>query len=64
MRDGLLFVVVQRELQVGLWVLRASDGQFEWMLPLAETDRLQFKDTGWRHVACPVTWDKKHLVPR
>ena len=61
-RDGLLFVVAQRELQVGLWVLRASDGQFEWMLPLAETDRLQFKDSGWRHVACPVTWAGGRLI--
>lgn len=61
-QDGLLFVVAQRELQVGLWVLRASDGQFEWMLPLAETDRLQFKETGWRHVACPVSWAGGRLI--
>ena len=37
--DGLLYVVAQREIQVALWVLRASDGQLEWTLPLAETDR-------------------------
>ena len=60
--DGLLYVVAQRELQVALWVLRASDGQLEWMLPLAETDRLQFKDPGWRHVACPVTWASGRLI--
>jgi len=60
--DGLLYVVAQRELQVALWVLRASDGQLEWTLPLAETDRQQFKETGWRHVACPVTWASGRLI--
>lgn len=60
--DGLLYVIAQRELQVSLWVLRASDGQLEWTLPLAETDRLQFKDPGWRHVACPVTWASGRLI--
>lgn len=60
--DGLLYVVAQRELQVALWVLRASDGQLEWTLPLAETDRQQFKETGWRHVACPVTWAGGRLI--
>ena len=60
--DGLLYVVAQRELQVALWVLRASDGQFEWTLPLAETDRLQFKDPGWRHIACPVSWASGRLI--
>ncbi len=60
--DGSLYVVAQRELQVALWVLRASDGQFEWTLPLAETDRQQFKETGWRHVACPVTWAGGRLI--
>jgi outer membrane protein assembly factor BamB len=60
--DGLLYVVAQREFQVALWVLRASDGQLEWMLPLAETDRQQFKETGWRHVACPVTWSGGRLI--
>lgn len=60
--DGWLYVVAQRELQVALWVLRASDGQLEWTLPLAETDRLQFKEQGWRHVACPVSWASGRLV--
>ncbi len=60
--DGLLYVVAQRELQVALWVLRASDGQLEWTLPLAETDRQQFKDPGWRHVACPVAWASGRLI--
>lgn len=60
--DGLLYVVAQRELQVALWVVRASDGQLEWTLPLAETDRLQFKDPGWRHIACPVTWASGRLI--
>ena len=60
--DGLLYVIAQRELQVALWVLRASDGQLEWTLPLAETDRLQFRDPGWRHVACPVTWAGGRLI--
>ena len=60
--DRLLYVVAQRELQVALWVLRASDGQLEWTLPLAETDRQQFKETGWRHVACPVTWAGGRLI--
>jgi outer membrane protein assembly factor BamB len=60
--DRLLYVVAQREVQVALWVLRASDGQLEWMLPLAETDRQQFKETGWRHVACPVTWAGGRLI--
>lgn len=60
--DRLLYVVAQRELQVSLWVLRASDGQLEWTLPLAETDRNQFKETGWRHVACPVTWAGGRLI--
>lgn len=60
--DGLLYVIAQRELQVSLWVLRASDGQLEWTLPLAETDRLQFKDPGWRHIACPVTWASGRLI--
>lgn len=60
--DGLLYVIAQRELQVALWVLRASDGQLEWTLPLAETDRLQFKDPGWRHIACPVTWAGGRLI--
>lgn len=60
--DGLLYVVAQRELQVALWALRANDGQFEWTMPLAETDRLQFKDPGWRHIACPVTWASGRLI--
>lgn len=60
--EGLLYVVAQRELQVALWVLRASDGQLEWTLPLAETDRRQFKDPDWRHVACPVTWASGRLI--
>ncbi|MBC7816584.1 MAG: PQQ-binding-like beta-propeller repeat protein, partial [Planctomycetaceae bacterium] len=60
--DGLLYVVAQRELQVALWVLRASDGQLEWTLPLAETDRQQFKETGWRYVACPATWASGRLI--
>ena len=60
--DGSLYVVAQRELQVALWVLRANDGQLEWTLPLAETDRQQFKDPGWRHVACPVTWASGRLI--
>ena len=60
--DRMLYVVAQRELQVALWVLRASDGQLEWTLPLAETDRQQFKETGWRHVACPVTWAGGRLI--
>ena len=60
--DGLLYVIAQRELQVALWVLRASDGQLEWTLPLAETDRQQFKEAGWRHVACPVTWASGRLI--
>ena len=60
--DGLLYVIAQRELQIALWVLRASDGQLEWTLPLAETDRLQFKDSGWRHVASPVTWSSGRLI--
>lgn len=60
--DGLLYVIAQRELQVALWVLRATDGQLEWTLPLAETDRMQFKDPGWRHVACPVTWASGRLI--
>lgn len=60
--DGLLYVIAQRELQIALWVLRASDGQLEWMLPLAESDRQQFKESGWRHVACPVTWAGGRLI--
>lgn len=60
--DRLLYVVAQREIQVALWVLRASDGQLEWTLPLAESDRRQFKETGWRHVACPVTWAGGRLI--
>jgi outer membrane protein assembly factor BamB len=60
--DRSLYVVAQRESQVALWVLRASDGQLEWTLPLAETDRQQFKELGWRHVACPVTWAGGRLI--
>lgn len=60
--DGLLYVIAQRELQVALWVLRASDGQLDWTLPLAETDRQQFRDPGWRHVGCPVTWADGRLI--
>ncbi len=60
--DGLLYVVAQREMQVALWVLRANDGQLEWTLPLAETDRQQFKETSWRHIACPVTWAGGRLI--
>lgn len=60
--DGWLYVVAQRELQVSLWVLRASDGQCAWTLPLAETDRQQFKESGWRHIGCPVTWAAGRLI--
>ncbi|MFM9965215.1 MAG: PQQ-binding-like beta-propeller repeat protein [Planctomycetaceae bacterium] len=60
--EGMLYIIAQRELQISLWVLRASDGRLEWTLPLAETDRQQFKETGWRHVACPVTWASGRLI--
>lgn len=60
--DGWLYVIAQRELQVSLCVLRASDGQFAWTLPLAETDRQQFQENGWRHIGCPVTWASGRLI--
>lgn len=58
----LLYVVAQREVTIHLLALRAEDGRLEWSLPLAETDRQQFKEIGWRHVACPVTWADGRLV--
>ncbi len=61
-RDRMLYVIAQRESRVALWALRADDGRVEWTIPLAETDRQQFKETHWRHVACPVTWSAGKLV--
>ncbi len=55
-RDGFLYVVAQRETVLRLLALRADDGRLEWSLPIAETDRRQFKESSWRHNACEVTW--------
>ncbi len=60
--DGFLYLVAQRETLISLLVLRADDGRLEWSLPLAESDRQQFKETSWRHIACPVTWAAGRLV--
>lgn len=57
-----VYVVAQRELVVYLLALRADDGELAWSLPLAETDRQQFKETSWRHIACPVTWSEGLLI--
>lgn len=60
--DGLLYLVAQRESLISLLALRADDGRLEWSVQLAESDRQQFKEQSWRHVACPVTWSAGRLV--
>ncbi len=60
--DSTLYLVAQGESLVSLLALRAEDGRLEWSVPLAETDRQQFKEQSWRHVACPVTWSAGRLV--
>ncbi len=60
--DGRLYLVAQRDTLVSLLALRADDGRLEWSVQLAETDRQQFKEQNWRHVACPVTWSAGRLV--
>ncbi|MCX7422653.1 MAG: PQQ-binding-like beta-propeller repeat protein [Planctomycetia bacterium] len=60
--DGVLYLVAQRESLISLLALRADDGRLEWSVQLAESDRQQFKEQSWRHVACPVTWSAGQLV--
>lgn len=60
--DRILYVVAQRESRVSLLALRADDGQLIWSIPLAETDRQQFRESHWRHVACRVSWSSGQLI--